>query len=220
VFLSSLFQSVTARTCGFNTVDIGQLTNASILLLMVLMFIGASPGSTGGGIKTTSFTLLLLMIRNRLKGQEQVNVFNRTIPAEILGRTIAIIFASAFTVVLVTSVLLILGGVDMSPLSSRHLFAEYLFESVSAYGTVGLSMNLTAKLERCPETGHRLHDVCRAGWPVDAGLCLGDARQGDHLRGRAGNGGINREVSYEEGRCHRAWHFRFQCHERTVRKRF
>jgi trk system potassium uptake protein TrkH len=144
--LTSVFQSVTSRTSGFNTVDIGQLTNASILLLILLMFIGASPGSTGGGIKTTSFALLLLMIRNRFKGQEQVNVFNRTVPSEILGRTISIIFASAFSVILITSVMLIFSGVNMSPLSSRHYFVEYLFETVSAYGTVGLSMGITAKL--------------------------------------------------------------------------
>ena len=145
-FLTSFFHSVSTRTSGFNTVDIGQLTNASILLLMILMFIGASPGSTGGGIKTTSFALLLLMIRNRIKGQEQVNVFNRTIPSEILGRTISIIFASAFSVILITSLLLIFSGTNLSPLSSRHFFVEYLFETISAYGTVGLSMGITDKL--------------------------------------------------------------------------
>jgi trk system potassium uptake protein len=145
--LTSFFQSVTPRTAGFNTVNIGQLTNPTILVLIMLMFIGASPGSTGGGIKTTSFALLLLMIWNRLKGQEQVNVFNRTIPGEILTRTIAIIFASAFLVVLVTSILLLLGGVgNLPPLESRHLFVEYLFETVSAFGTVGLSMGITPTL--------------------------------------------------------------------------
>lgn len=144
--LTALFQSVTARTSGFNTVDIGQLTNTAILLLILLMFIGASPGSTGGGIKTTSFALLLLMIQSRMRGQEQVNVFSRTVPAEILGRTIAIIFASAFSVILITSVMLIFGGISLSPLSSRHFFVEYLFETVSAYGTVGLSMGITDKM--------------------------------------------------------------------------
>jgi trk system potassium uptake protein TrkH len=145
--LTSFFQSVTPRTAGFNTVNIAQLTNPTILVLIMLMFIGASPGSTGGGIKTTSFALLLLMIWNRLKGQEQVNVFNRTIPGEILTRTIAIIFASAFLVVLVTSILLLLGGVgNLPPLESRHFFVEYLFETVSAFGTVGLSMGITPTL--------------------------------------------------------------------------
>ena len=143
-FLDSLFQSVTARTAGFSTVDIGGLTNATLLLMMMLMFIGASPGSTGGGIKTTSFTLLLLMIWSRMRGGTRVSVLNRQIPREILGRTIAIIFASAFSISLITSVLLLAGG--GGELQSRHLFVEYLFETVSAFGTVGLSMGTTPKL--------------------------------------------------------------------------
>jgi trk system potassium uptake protein TrkH len=151
--LTSFFQSVAPRTAGFNTIDIGQLTNPTILVMIMLMFIGASPGSTGGGIKTTSFAILLLMIWNRLKGHEQVNVYNRTIPGEILTRTIAIIFASAFSVTLITSVLLLLGGVgNLPPVESRHFFVEYLFETVSAFGTVGLSMGITPNLS----TGQKL----------------------------------------------------------------
>jgi trk system potassium uptake protein TrkH len=145
--LTSFFQSVVPRTAGFNTVDIGQLTNATILVMIILMFIGASPGSTGGGIKTTSFTLLLMMIWSRFKGSEDVNMFNRTIPREILTRTITIIFASAFSICLITSILLLAGGAEnLPPAQSRHFFVEYLFETVSAFGTVGLSMGITAKM--------------------------------------------------------------------------
>ncbi|MDD5711917.1 MAG: TrkH family potassium uptake protein, partial [Smithellaceae bacterium] len=145
--LVSFFQSITPRTCGFNTVDIGQLTNATILVLIILMFIGASPGSTGGGIKTTSFTLLLLMIWNRFKGRDEVNVFNRTIPQEVLTRTVGIIIASALSVFLITALVLFLGNsADATPMESRHWFVEYLFETVSAFGTVGLSMGITAKM--------------------------------------------------------------------------
>jgi trk system potassium uptake protein len=145
--LVSFFQSITPRTSGFNTVDISQLTNATLLLMIILMFIGASPGSTGGGIKTTSFTLLLIMIWNRLRGSEQVNVFNRTIPGEILTRTLAIIFTSAFFVFLITSILLLWASESgLHPVDTRHFFVEYLFETVSAFGTVGLSMNVTPKL--------------------------------------------------------------------------
>ncbi|MDI9569243.1 MAG: TrkH family potassium uptake protein [Pseudomonadota bacterium] len=145
-FLASSFHSVSARTSGFNTVDIGRLTNATILALIILMFIGASPGSTGGGIKTTSFALLIFMIWNRIKGQEEVNMFNRTIPKEILSRAISIVFASAFSVCIVTSILLLFADAAEAPLQSRHLFVEYLFETVSAFGTVGLSMGITANL--------------------------------------------------------------------------
>jgi len=144
--LVSFFQSLTSRTCGFNTVDIGLLTNATLLLLIVLMFIGASPGSTGGGIKTTSTALLLLMIWNRLKGREEINLYHRTIPKETVSRTMSIIFASAFSISIVTSVLLLTGGGELSPLKSRHYFVEYLFETVSAFGTVGLSMGVTPRL--------------------------------------------------------------------------
>jgi trk system potassium uptake protein TrkH len=144
--LASLFQAVTPRTAGFNTVDIGALTNATLLLVLVLMFIGASPGSTGGGIKTTSAALLVMLMWSRLKGRLDVSTFNRTIPREIISRTISIIFASAFSVAIITSVLLIAGGGDLPPLESRHHFVEYLFDTVSAFGTVGLSMGVTPKL--------------------------------------------------------------------------
>jgi len=144
--LASIFQSASPRTCGFNTVDIGALTNASILLIIILMFIGASPGSTGGGVKTSSAALIFLLIWNRFQGREEVRVFNRTIPKEIITRTIFIVFASVFSISIVTSVLLISVGDYLPAFQSRHLFIEYLFESVSAFGTVGLSMNLTPKL--------------------------------------------------------------------------
>jgi trk system potassium uptake protein TrkH len=144
--LASFFQSVVPRTAGFNTVDIGALANETILLMIVLMFIGASPGSTGGGVKTTSAALLTLLLWNRLKGNEDVNVFKRTIPKEVISRTIAIIFASGFSISIIASVLLLTPHVPAGPLESRHLFVEYLFETVSAFGTVGLSMNLTPKL--------------------------------------------------------------------------
>ena len=144
--LTCLFQSVTPRTAGFNTVDIGALMNPTILLMIILMFIGASPGSTGGGVKTTSAALLGLLIWNRIKGNEEVNVFNRTIPREIIGRTISIIFASAFSVAIIWSVLLIAGGGSPPVEESRRFFVEYLFDTVSAFGTVGLSMGITPKL--------------------------------------------------------------------------
>ena len=144
--LASFFQSVTPRTAGFNTVDIGALTNATLLLMLVLMFIGASPGSTGGGVKTTSAALLVMLMWNRLKGNLDLNIFNRTVPREIVSRSISIIFASALSIAIVTSVLLIAGGGKLSPTESRHFFVEYLFDTVSAFGTVGLSMGVTPKL--------------------------------------------------------------------------
>ncbi|MCX5834918.1 MAG: TrkH family potassium uptake protein [Deltaproteobacteria bacterium] len=144
--LVSFFQSITPRTAGFNTVDIGSLQNDTILIMIILMFIGASPGSTGGGIKTTSATLLLLLIWNRWKGYEEVNVFNRTIPKEQITKTISIIFAAALSICLITSILLLAGGGNLAPQQSRHFFVEYLFETVSAFGTVVLSMGITPNM--------------------------------------------------------------------------
>ena len=144
--LASFFQSITPRTAGFNTVDIGSLANSTILMIIVLMFIGASPGSTGGGIKTTSFALLLLLIFNRIRGNENMNIANRTMPQETIEKTVSIVFASAFCVCLMTSILLLFGGGDATPLATRHRFVEYLFETVSAFGTVGLSMGVTPQL--------------------------------------------------------------------------
>jgi trk system potassium uptake protein len=144
--LASLFQSITPRTAGFNTVDIGLLANETILLMITLMFIGASPGSTGGGVKTTSASLLFLIMWSRLRGREEVSVFNRTIPRELLQRTISIILAASLSVCFIMSVLLLWANHGGPPAESRHLFAEYIFETVSAFATVGLSMNLTPNL--------------------------------------------------------------------------
>jgi trk system potassium uptake protein TrkH len=144
--LVSLFQAVTPRTAGFNTVDIGMLTNSTILIIMLLMFIGASPGSTGGGVKTTSFSLLLLLMINRLKGNENVNVANRTIPKELIEKTVSIVFASAMVIGVIIAVLLLAGENNVAPLGYRHQFIEYAFETFSAFGTVGLSMGVTPKL--------------------------------------------------------------------------
>jgi trk system potassium uptake protein TrkH len=144
--LASLFQAITPRTAGFNTVEIASLSNETILVTIVLMFIGASPGSTAGGVKTTSAALLLLLMWSRLRGREEVTAFNRTIPRELLSRMISIILASTLSIVLVTSILLMAAeGADV-PQHSRHLFVEYFFEAVSAFGTVGLSMNVTPHL--------------------------------------------------------------------------
>jgi trk system potassium uptake protein TrkH len=144
--LTSLFQSITPRTCGFNTVDIGALTNTTLLLLLVLMFIGGSPGSTAGGIKTTSAALLTFLIWNRFRGNETVNLFRRTIPQEIVSRTISIIFASGFLIFLISSILLLTAESNAPPLESRNIFVDYVFETVSAFGTVGLSMGITPTL--------------------------------------------------------------------------
>ena len=84
--LIALFQSVTTRTAGFNTIDLNLLTVPTLLLFMLLMFIGASPGSAGGGIKTTSLAVFVAIFHSRLKGHSHTNVFRRTIPDEVVDQ--------------------------------------------------------------------------------------------------------------------------------------
>jgi trk system potassium uptake protein TrkH len=145
--LASFFQAITPRTAGFNTLDIGLLTNETLFLIITLMFIGASPGSVGGGVKTTSASILFLLMWSRFRGREEINVLRRTMPRELVQRTISITLTALLVISLVFSVLLISGSGGLPALESRHLFVEYLFETVSAFGTVGLSMNLTPKLD-------------------------------------------------------------------------
>lgn len=136
--LSALFMSVTSRTAGFNTIDIGALTSAGLVTVMFLMFVGASPGSTGGGIKTSTFAVLCLSIWSIFRGREDIEVFKRRIPREILGKALAIVFCS---MLLVFTATLLLAFIE----PTRSLRAV-LFEVVSAFATVGLSTGITADL--------------------------------------------------------------------------
>jgi trk system potassium uptake protein TrkH len=142
--LAAFFQSVTARTAGFNTVEIGAMSNASLFVLLALMFVGASPGSCGGGVKTTTFATVLLLVRDRLYGRRDVVVMNRRIPNRILNKALVVFFLSLGLVSLSTTALLVSEGWADEP---QHAdFLRYLFEAVSAFGTVGLSTGVTAGL--------------------------------------------------------------------------
>lgn len=134
--LISFFQSASARTAGFNSVDIGAMTNASLFIIIVLMFIGASSGSTGGGIKTTTFWILLESFSSNLQNKEDINAFKRKIPVMTVGKAIAIFILSLGLVILFMYLLSI-----FEPLP----FRDMIFEVVSAFGTVGLSCGITAK---------------------------------------------------------------------------
>lgn len=138
--LTALFASVTTRTAGFNTVDTGALATPTILWMMVWMFIGASPGSTGGGTKTTTFAAMFAVLRSVLTGREQIELGRTTLPEAVVRRSMAIFFL-ALGWVAVASFLMAWVGVTggAAPL-------EVLFETVSAFGTVGLSMGATAHL--------------------------------------------------------------------------
>lgn len=137
--LSSLFLSVTPRTAGFNTVPTGSLRDSSLFFIVILMFIGASPGSTGGGIKTTTFGVMALTLWNLMVGKKDIEVFNRQLEKDIIFKAIAITMISAGLVVLVTLILTI---------TEQGSFLDIIFETVSAFGTVGLSTGVTPTLTK------------------------------------------------------------------------
>ena len=135
--LASIFQSITARTAGFNTVDISRLKDVTLFMIIILMFIGASPGSTGGGIKTSTFAILILAVINMIRGKEDIEIFHRTIPKNFVYKAITIVVVSAFIVALGTALLL---------LTQKDSMIHLLFEVASAFGTVGLSTGVTFQL--------------------------------------------------------------------------
>ncbi|MFA0781731.1 TrkH family potassium uptake protein [Fervidibacter sacchari] len=140
--ISAFFQSATARTAGFSTVPTGSLTAASLWLLCLLMFIGASPGGTGGGVKTTTVAVLTAATWSSVRMREQVVIFHRSVHPERLSKAVAFTLLAINTVgaatllLCVTEGTLLAKGVPHGPLS---LF----FEAVSAFGTVGLSTGIT-----------------------------------------------------------------------------
>lgn len=136
--LSSYFQSVTLRTAGFQTVDLATLTTPTIIIYLFLMFIGASPGSTGGGLKTTTLGILLLGVMNAITGREDIEYRKRRLSWQIFNKACAILMLSLFYIFVMIII--------MSIFDSSKGFLPLLFELISAFGTVGLSMGLTAKL--------------------------------------------------------------------------
>jgi len=134
----SFFNATTPRTAGFNNVDMGMLGIPSVMLIMALMWIGASPGSTGGGIKTTTFYLAIHNLYNQIMGKEQLVIKNKNIPQLAINQINAVILLSIFAISF--------GTFLLSFQNPDKLFRDMLFEAISAYSTVGLSLNLTPAL--------------------------------------------------------------------------
>lgn len=135
--LGSYFQSVSARTAGYNTVDLGQLHDATIFFLVLLMFIGASPTSTGGGIKTTTFGVLLAAVWALVTGKPDAELFKRRVSQQLIYKAFSVIMIAATLVIFVTM---------MMSITEQASFLQILFEVVSAFGTVGLTTGITPNL--------------------------------------------------------------------------
>jgi len=135
--LSAFMQSVSPRTAGVNTLDLATLRQATQFFIVVLMFIGASPGSTGGGIKTTTFTALIGAVYAMIRGKEDVVLFRHRLAQERVYK--------ALTVTLISLTLVMIATMILSTTEDHH-FLKILFEVTSAFGTVGLTMGLTTQL--------------------------------------------------------------------------
>jgi len=141
--MCSWFQSVTCRTAGFNTIDESQISHASSLISIILMFIGASPGSTGGGVKTSTFALLILTVYTMMRGQPELTVYKRKISlTSIRDSSSLITLAMGFIGLIVFLILL----------NDPFGLEKTLFEAVSAFGTVGLSRGITPYLSDFSKT--------------------------------------------------------------------
>lgn len=136
-FIASFFQSVVTRTAGFNSLDIGSIKDTSAFLFIIFMFIGAGPASTGGGVKLTTFGVIILAVLTSVKGERDVVAFKNRISNDIVRKSLAIVTISITLIIIVSFILTVTEDV---------VFLELLFEATSAFGTVGLSRGITPNL--------------------------------------------------------------------------
>jgi len=144
--LASWFQAVTPRTAGFNTVDYARLAPATLFVTLFLMMVGASPGSTGGGIKTTTLGLVAALLVGRWRGRGRATLFNRTIPHAVMDRALTLLILAVVFVSLGSGLLLVTEGHHVPFEEAQPGLAALVFEAVSAFGTVGLSTGVTPSL--------------------------------------------------------------------------
>ena len=141
--MASLFQAMTPRTAGFSVINVGGMMQGSLFLTIILMFIGASPGGTGGGIKTTTFGVMLATVWATLRGKRDVTLFKYRISGEVINKSFVVGFLSIFFIVITTVII---------TSSESYSFIRAFFETVSAFGTVGLSTGITSGLSSLGKT--------------------------------------------------------------------
>ncbi|MFP4630361.1 MAG: TrkH family potassium uptake protein [Desulfohalobiaceae bacterium] len=144
--LLTLFQSITCRTAGFNTMDISALSTTTLTFMMFLMLVGGSPGSCAGGIKTTTLAVLGVFTWSRISGRKRANMFKKSIPQNIISKSFSLIVISVGVIAVCLFLLLLSAAHDPDVPHGHAMFLTYLFEVVSAFGTAGLSMGGTEHL--------------------------------------------------------------------------
>lgn len=144
--LNAFFTAVTFRTAGFESIPTASMAHAALLVAMVLMFIGGSPGGTGGGIRTTTFAVIVLAVRATVRGAEEIQALGRRLPRELLDRAIAIAAMAMAVITGVGGLLLVTEGHLVSAPGNPFSVADVLFESTSAFTTMGLSTGVTPHL--------------------------------------------------------------------------
>lgn len=144
--MAALFQSVTCRTAGFNTLDIASLNTAALVFMMFLMLVGASPGSCGGGIKTTTLAVLAGFSWSHMLRHKCVNLFRKTIPRDTVTKSVSVLVLSFTAICVAVFLILFFDPANGDKVGGNRQFLTYLFETISAFGTVGLSMGLTPVL--------------------------------------------------------------------------
>ena len=136
--LAAWFQSMTTRTAGFNSINLGEMTTAGLFITMGFMFIGASPSGTGGGIKTTTFRILYNSTKSVLRGKNEVVVYQREVPSTLILKAVAVVFGTAASIISMT--------ILISVFDTGFDFLAILFEVISAFATVGLSTGITSSI--------------------------------------------------------------------------
>lgn len=172
--LATSFQVIATRTAGFNTLDIAGLTQATLFFFIIYMFIGASSGSTGGGVKVTSIAVIWVTIKSVLQGKEHATIYKKTIPNELILRTMAVIILSLSVVIAAALVL------DITEPGTP--FLTILFEATSAFGTVGLSMGLTPNLSDAGRWVIMITMLIGRLGPLTFGFALANRKTKEHFK--------------------------------------
>lgn len=169
----SFFQSVIARTAGFNNVPISGLRDTTSFLLIMLMFVGGSPGSTAGGLKTTTFGVLLFTTFSTLKGEKEPLIYHKHIPTRTIRKALALVVISMLLIITVSFVLTI---------TEQASFLDLIFETVSAYGTVGLSKGITGNLSQSGKLIITLTMYAGRVGPLSLGFAINNRIRPTNLR--------------------------------------